>query len=195
MEVAARHFLENGYAATSMSGIAAILGGSKGTLWNYFPSKEELFRAVLENATKTYRARLSEILDPGSELPPTLRRISLSLLEKVTSPEAIALNRLIVSEGSRFPEMSQIFFDMAPRHTRLLLAQFLEGAMDRGQLRRADPEKAARVLMRLTTSGCHEQLLMGQVDRVTIAQMDEDADFAVDIFLRAYGPGRNDAQP
>ncbi|WHO38187.1 TetR/AcrR family transcriptional regulator [Sphingobium sp. AP49] len=188
LAVAAQHFLENGYAATSMSGIAAILGGSKGTLWNYFPSKEELFRAVLENATSAYRARLSEILDPGGELAPTLRRISFSLLEKVTSPQAIALHRLIASEGSRFPEISRIFYDMAPRHTRMLLARFLEGAMDRGQLRRADPEDAARVLMRLTTSGCHELLLIGQIDQVTTAQMDVDAEFAADIFLRAYRP-------
>lgn len=188
LEVAAQQFLESGYAATSMSGIAALLGGSKGTLWNYFPSKEELFRAVLENATRAYRERLSEIMDPGSELAPTLRRISFSLLEKVTSPQAVALHRLIMSEGSRFPEMSRIFYEMAPRHTRHLLAQFLAGAMDRGQLRRADPEKAARVLMRLTTSGCHELLLIGQIDAVTVEQMDEDADFATEIFLRAYAP-------
>ncbi|WBQ14893.1 TetR/AcrR family transcriptional regulator [Sphingobium yanoikuyae] len=187
LEVAARHFLENGYAATSMSAIAAILGGSKGTLWNHFPSKEELFRAVLENATSTYRARLSEILDPGGDLASTLHRTALSLLEKVTSPEAIALHRLIASEGGRFPEMSRIFYEMAPSHTRMLLARFLEGAMDRGQLRRDDPDKAARVLMRLTTSGCHELLLLSQIERVTPQQMESDAAFAVDIFMRAYG--------
>ena len=51
--------------------------------------------------------------------------------------------------------------------------------MDRGQLRRDDPDKAARVLMRLTTSGCHELLLLSQIERVTPQQMESDAAFAV----------------
>src|SRR4026208_346391 len=51
--VARRSFLNNGYAATTMSSIAAELGGSKGTLWSYFPGKEELFAAVLRETTET----------------------------------------------------------------------------------------------------------------------------------------------
>lgn len=188
IDVAARYFLDNGYAATTMSGIAAALGGSKGTLWNHFPSKEALFAAVLDHATTAYRAQLSEILDPCGQLVPTLHRVAVSLLEKVTSPDAIALHRLVMSEGGRFPEMSRIFFEMAPRHIRALLAGFLAGAMDRGQLRPDDPMLAARVLMTLTMSGCHQQLLMGQIAQPTRHQIDEDTGFAVDIFMRAYAP-------
>lgn len=190
--VAARYFLDNGYAATTMSGIAAALGGSKGTLWSHFPSKEELFAAVLDHATTAYRARLSEILDPCGDLVPTLHRVALSLLDKVTSPDAIALHRLVMSEGGRFPEMSRIFFQMAPRHTRALLADFLSGAMARGQLRVADPMKAARVLMTLTMSGCHQLLLLGQIATPSPEQIEEDAAFSVDIFVRAYAPDRPD---
>ena len=52
LDVAKRSFLESGYSATSMSAISVELGGSKGTLWNYFPSKEELFAAVLEHVDR-----------------------------------------------------------------------------------------------------------------------------------------------
>jgi AcrR family transcriptional regulator len=48
VQVATRAFLENGYAATSMSAIADELGGSKATLWAHFSSKEELFAAVID---------------------------------------------------------------------------------------------------------------------------------------------------
>ena len=49
MSVAREVFFEHGYSATSMSAIAARLGGSKGTLYNYFRSKEELFEAQLRD--------------------------------------------------------------------------------------------------------------------------------------------------
>src|SRR3546814_1098206 len=61
LEVARRSFFEKGYAATTMSGIAATLGGSKSTLWRYFSSKEELFAAVLDDATAEFKRELGEL--------------------------------------------------------------------------------------------------------------------------------------
>ncbi|WP_298396266.1 TetR/AcrR family transcriptional regulator [Sphingobium sp.] len=188
LTVAQRYFLEHGYAGTTMSGIAATLGGSKGTLWNYYPSKEQLFAAVLDRVAAAYRAQLSQILDPDADLADTLRRACISLITKVTSPDAIALHRLIISEGGRFPELSQIFFELAPRNTRSMMAQFLEGAMARGQLRRDDPLDAARALMALGMAGSHHQLLMAQIKAPDPAQIEQDAIFALDLFLRAYAP-------
>jgi AcrR family transcriptional regulator len=178
-----------------MSGIAARLGGSKGTLWSYFPSKEDLFAAVLDRVARAYRARLSEILDPCGVLRTTLERACLSLLGKVTSPEAVALHRLIIAEGRRFPELARIFFDLAPNNTRLLLADFLRGAMDRGQLRTADPIDAARAMMALVMSGTHQQLLMGRIDTPDQATIAAEAAFTVDIFLRAYAPVASMSSP
>ena len=188
LTVAQTYFLDHGYAGTSMSGIAAALGGSKGTLWNHFPSKAELFAAVLDRVSTLYRARLSQILDPDAELAPTLRRACRSVVEKVTSPEAIALHRLIISESGRFPELSAIFFDLAPKNTRILLAAFLDGAMNRGQLRKANALEAARVMVAIAMSGTHHRLLMGEIAEPPPGQTDADVDLAVDIFLRAYAP-------
>ena len=192
LTVAEGYFLDHGYAGTTMSGIAAALGGSKGTLWSHFPSKEDLFAAVLDRVARAYRARLSKILDPQGDLTVTLTHACRTMVEKVTSPDAIALNRLIIAEGRRFPEISRIFFDLAPRNTRILLAGFLGDAMARGQLRRADTMDAARALMVLAMAGAHHQLLMGQIDRATPTMIDEDADFAVTLFLRAYAPEGTD---
>lgn len=188
LAVAKTYFLEHGYAGTTMSGIAATLGGSKGTLWSHFPSKEELFSAVLDRVASAYRAQLSQILDPSSPLEPTLLRACRSLLEKVCSTEAIALHRLIYAESGRFPELSRIFFELAPRHTLALLADYIIAVMDRGQLRRDDPTNAARVLMALTMVGSHRQLMLGQISEPCPAQMQADVDLAVDLFLRAYAP-------
>jgi len=186
LDVASRSFHEHGYAGTTMSAIAATLGGSKGTLWSYFPSKEALFAAVLDRATMAYRARLAEILDPCGDLESTLRRFCKAFTERVTSADAITLNRLLVGEAGRFPEIGAIFYERALQPTRVLLADFLDGAMRRGLLRRDDPLIAARTLITLCMSGCHQMLLMGQADRCTPARIDQDIDFAMLFFLRAY---------
>lgn len=188
LDVASRSFLEHGYAATTMSGIAATLGGSKGTLWRYFPSKETLFAAVLDDATTAHRARLAEILTPDGDLEQTLRSLGLNLLTKITLPESIALYRLVAAESGRFPEIGAIFYEHAPRQVRRLVSDFLSRAMNRGLMRRADPELAARTFTILMLSGCHQLLIWGQIDRVTPEQIEADVEHGLDCFLRAYAP-------
>lgn len=186
VEVAAGWFLDHGYAATTMSAIAAELGGSKGTLWNYFPSKELLFSAVLDRMTTEFREQVSLALNPSDDLETALRKFCHKLLGKVTSADAIALYRLIGGEVSRFPEIGRIFYDRGPRLTQQLVADFLAGAMDRGSLRHDDPLGAARVLVGLCLYGCHQQMLLGVIDAATPEQIANDANRAVDIFMRAY---------
>jgi AcrR family transcriptional regulator len=175
-----------------MSAIAATLGGSKGTLWSYFPSKEALFAAVLDHATAAFRERLSSLLDPCSDPLSTLERFAQSFVEKVTSPEAIALQRLIQSEAGRFPEVGEIFYERVPRRTQLLLADFLSSAMDRGALRRDDPLHAARIFTALCVSGSHQQMMLGLIAKPASEQLSDDVARTLDIFLRAYAPGSVD---
>ena len=184
--VASRCFLENGYAGTTMSAVAAAVGGSKATLWNYFRSKEELFAAVIDHETTAFRAQLSSLLNPCDSLSDSLRRFCTRHLTKVTTPGAVALNRLVVAESGRFPEMGQIFYARAPRLTHELLGAFLEGAMDRGTLQRCDPITAARQLIALCMSGSHHLLLVGMIEEVSESQIVKDVDNALDLFLGRY---------
>ena len=186
--VAHASFLEHGYAATSMSAIAATVGGSKATLWSYFPSKEALFAAVLDQATSLYRAQLSSLLDGPGDVEATLRRFCGSFLDRVTSPVAIALHRLVHSEAGRFPEMGQIFYERAPNTTYTMVGNFIAAAMERKQLRAADPMRAAKMLTSLCQSGTHQQLLLGRIAAPTPALLSADAEAAIDVFLRAYRP-------
>jgi AcrR family transcriptional regulator len=188
LDVAAQSFLEHGYAGTTMSAIAATLGGSKGTLWSYFPSKEVLFDAVIDRVTETFRAQLSPILHPRDGIETALRRFCLEFLRKVTSPEAIALHRLVIGEANRFPEMGRIFYERAPRQTQRLLAGFLADAMESGLLRREDPLLAARQLTGLCMYGCHQQLLMAAIDSAGPEAIEADVERAMATFLRAYAP-------
>lgn len=189
LDVAAGWFLEHGYAGTAMSAIAGALGGSKGTLWNYFPSKEKLFAAVIERVSESFRAQLLEILNPADDhVEETLRRYAREFLTKVTSPPAVALHRLVVGEANRFPEMGRIFFDHAPRLTQAVLADYLAAAMDKRQLRRDDPLCAAQNLSGLCMAGCHQRLMMGVIDEADAAMIEADVERAVPAFMRSYSP-------
>jgi len=63
LSIAQEVFLEEGYAAASMSTIAARLGGSKGTLYNYFRSKAELFVAVIQNLCEVNQNQIFDVAD------------------------------------------------------------------------------------------------------------------------------------
>lgn len=188
LDVAARYFREHGYAATTMSGIAAALGGSKGTLWNYYASKELLFSDVVERATREFRTQLSLTLVPAEGARVALGKFCLRYLERLTHPEGISLHRLVMGEVARFPEIGRIFYERAPLGLHRLLAGFLDSAMERGELRRADPFDAAQYLTALCLARSHVKILTGMSPVLNHAQAKADAEAALEVFLRAYAP-------
>jgi TetR/AcrR family transcriptional repressor of mexJK operon len=185
IEIATRMFLENGYNRTSMSAIAEQMGGSKGTLWSYFTSKEELFAAVLDAATAAFRSVMSTVLDPSRSVDEVLTTFAEKFITRITMPDAIALQRLIIAEVERFPEIGRIFFDRAPGRSRILMSAYLASQMDAGLLRRDDPDEAAGTLLSLCTGGTHQHVMWG----VQTQDADAIAQEAVRIvaqFLRCY---------
>lgn len=185
LALARKSFLERGYAGTSMSAIAAELGGSKATLWSYFRSKEALFEAVVDDATSEFRRELTDLLQPSPDLGATVLAFARGLLTKVTSREACQLYRLVAAEVARSPEVGAIFARV-PQRTRQLLADFFAGAMDDGQMRRDDPAVAAHALTYLCM-GLQQRMLWGGA-APSPAEIEAEAHMATGIFLRAYAP-------
>src|SRR5579863_10433780 len=94
LEVAREVFLAQGYAATSMSEIAAKVGGSKGTLYNYFRSKEELFAAFMADTCQGQAAAAFDRFAPigeGRGVRDSLIELGLSLMEFLLLDEMIAV--------------------------------------------------------------------------------------------------------
>lgn len=186
LDVASGWFLAHGYAGTTMSAIAAALGGSKGTLWSYFPSKEQLFAAVVERAAQGFRSQLTLLLNPDDDVEVALARFCRQFLRKVTSPEAVALHRLVVAEANRFPEVGRIFYDLAPLPTQRLLADYIASAMEAGRLRTDDPTSAAQQLLAMCIFVNQQRLLIGVLKEMTSDLIEADVARAVPMFLRAY---------
>jgi AcrR family transcriptional regulator len=186
LQAARASFMEHGYAATSMSAIAADLGGSKTTLWSHFPSKEELFAAVLEEEIGRFRAELLATLELSGGLEETLRAFCRALLAKISKPDSIRLHRIIAAEAGRFPELGRIFYERAPRQTQQRLAAFLADAMARGALREADPLLAAQQLLALLQARLYAFRLWNVGETV---EPEAEVEAALDTFLRAYRAG------
>jgi AcrR family transcriptional regulator len=177
--------MKHGYAGTTMSGIAAALGGSKTTLWSYFPTKEAVFGAVIDEEIGRFREELLGIFDLSGSVEDTLRRFCTALLTKILQPDTIRLHRVIIGEAERFPEIGRIFYEHAPKQTQERLAAYLNEAMRRGELREADPLLAARQLTMLIQPSFMLQLWKVNVGRIDASS---EAATAVDTFLRAYAP-------
>jgi TetR/AcrR family transcriptional regulator, mexJK operon transcriptional repressor len=183
LETAGQFFLDNGYAGTTMSAVAAGLGGSKGTLWSYFSSKEDLFAACIEGKTEIFRQELVSLLDPAAPLRPAIQGFCRSFIAKIREPRSIALYQLLCGESARAPEASRIFFERGPGVVEALLTAFLRSHVEAGRLSGAEaPLEMAQVLISLCTGISHQRLLLGLV-----APKPPVPEKITDLFFRLYG--------
>jgi len=181
--VAREVFFEQGYAATNMSMVAARLGGSKGTLWNYFPSKEALFAAVVEDTAMAMRGQMDFALDPSDPLA-SLTRLVRAMLDRLMSTIGLTMFRLVNSEGAR-QEVGNVFYQLGPGRTEAMLAQLIEREFA-PILNCTDYTEAARILFGLSTGGLYYAVLWGVIASPTAAEKDYDARRAATMFLRIY---------
>jgi AcrR family transcriptional regulator len=188
LDVARDCFLAEGFAATSMSTIAARLGGSKGTLYNYFKSKEELFAAMMQRLCGELQATLFDIGPDAGDAEARLTHFARSFLAHLMTPEAMGIQRLIVSESERFPELGRVFYESGPKIVLGRIGAYLEELMDAGRLRRTDPIVAAQHFKDLAISGIYWPRMWGVAADPTPDEFDQQVARAVDTFLRAYKP-------
>ena len=182
-------FLVDGYAATSMSSIAARLGGSKGTLYNYFKSKEELFEAVMQRQCGALAETLFDVTDDGEAPRERLEHFASAFLKLLLTPESLGMHRVVAGESGRFPELGRMFYDMGPKVILTKIANYLSDLMDQGVMRRADPLVAAQQFKDLTISGVLQPRTWGVISGdMTDAEVEDQVNNAVDTFLRAYRP-------
>jgi TetR/AcrR family transcriptional repressor of mexJK operon len=188
LDVARGCFLAEGYVATSMSMIAARLGGSKGTLYNYFRSKEELFAAVVERQCSELQEVLFDVSSVGEAPRERLTHYARNFLALLLTPTALALHRIVVAQSERFPVLGRAFYAAGPQVVMARIGAYLNELMDQGALRRADPLVAAQHFKDLTISGVHQPRLWGIIGDPTPEEIDAQVERAVDTFMRAYAP-------
>jgi AcrR family transcriptional regulator len=189
LKAAAEVFREVGFERASMSEIRARIGGSKATLYNYFPSKEKLFFEVMYQAKELELATITHTLSPDADdLQEELLRFGQRLLAALYSPDAIAIRRLAIGE-SRHSDIGKIVFDGAIVPVEKQVAEFLRKEMKRGALRTADPKTAAMQLLSLLESELLQRVLLGVVSSVKPEALNSAARRAIETFLSGYARG------
>jgi AcrR family transcriptional regulator len=185
VDIARDVFLTEGYADASMSAIAARVGGSKGTLYNYFPSKEALFVAFMRQECEI-EAEIAHALDhPDDDLCKALNHLGCKLVRFILSDKVLSVHRLVIAESQRFPELGRTFYEEGPRVGMVKFAEQFGRWMDQGRLRKADPMHAAEQFAELCKAGIHQRRLWN-VAIPTDAEVEANVDRAVAIFLAYY---------
>lgn len=187
--IAREAFAADGYAGTSMSSIAARLGGSKGTLYSYFKSKEELFIAVVQKKCQKILAMLNEAeIQGGGDLRATLTNFGEHFAELILSDESVATFRLATAECGRFPEIGRAIYNSGVRQNHRRMEEFLAHAREQGQLRSdADVEVAAEQFLDLCLTGLHRKRLWNVIGNPTEQEIRTNVANAVSTFMRAFG--------
>lgn len=184
VSVARKHFFEFGYDGAVMSAIAAELGGSKRTLWSYFPSKQALFAAVIEDTVAAVRGGI--VLSASGGTPSkVLETLCRSAIEQMTSPIVLQLYRLVSPLAERNPEIGQMFYERGPRRTQQLIGDFLRDNFA-SLLATDDFVQAGKDLFALAVSDLHFEAIWGINASPSANMKDARAKHAVRLFLRAY---------
>ena len=139
LEAALDLFVEKGFAATRSEEVAARAGVSKGTLFLYFPSKEELFKAVVrENVAGRFIEWNQEFDAFEGSTPDMLRYVMRVWWERVGATRFSGITKLMMSEGNNFPDLAAFYQSEVVRPGHALLRRVLERGIARGEFKPMD---------------------------------------------------------
>ena len=183
--VAAEAFADEGYGATSMSTIAARLGGSKATLYKYFPSKELLFEAVMQQRCQRVLAPLRDLRSSDDDdFESLLAGFGSRFLTRIYEAGALDVHRLIQSEGGRFPELAEVFFRAGPDNVVEELRATLDRFAASGLNECDDLYLAAGQFLGMVRGDRHLRFTAGLLPAPDQAEIDRHAAHAARIFAR-----------
>lgn len=186
LEGARKVFLADGFDGASMNEIARVAGVSKGTLYVYFPGKEDLFAALIREEKREQAEQLCQFASADPDLRSALNRFGVRLLELMLRPSSIAHLRTVLAVGAKFPSIGQAFYEAGPEFGIKRLARFLETQRAAGELDIEDAESAAVHLSEMCKSPHLLKAILGVSARPSDAEIEAHVAKAVDVFLRAY---------
>lgn len=185
IQAAIAEFRANGYEITSMDKIAATAGVSKRTVYNHFPSKEELFAEILNQLWARISAEQVVTYSADQPLSGQLRQMFLAKLQLMADDNFLGLARVAIAATIHSPERAQ---DMVARmgEREEGLTVWIRAAQADGRLNVVDADFAAKQVHGLLKSfGFWPQISMGQAP-LDAAMQSSVAESALEMFLARY---------
>lgn len=193
VRLAASLFEELGYDRCSMAALSERLGGSKATLYGYFPSKEELLRAVLDFQVATDADRIMREFPATNDLRESLILLGTAYLNKRMSPLPVMNIRTVITQPAG-STMGKEFYQNIIRPAFHRLVESFEVLIQQGRLTPGDPEVMMLHWKGLCDWDFFEQRLLGAIDGPDPKLVKKAATLAADAFLKLYG-AEEDAKP
>ncbi len=148
LDAALDHFVARGFAATRLDDVAKTAGVSKGTLYLYFCSKEELFKAVVRESIVPLLGEAEGVIEQFSGSSEDLFRLVMTTWwNNVGTSKLSGLPKLMTAEAGNFPELAKFYQEEVVDRGEKLVATMLKRGIARGEIREMDLELAPRILV------------------------------------------------
>lgn len=147
-EAAFAAFCDHGYAATRLDDVAKRAGIAKGTIYLYFENKVRLFEAVMESKlTETIGAVEALVEDYDGDTTVLLQMLLTKAYGNLVQSDAKLILRIIIGESQHFPELRQLYYDIAMKRGLSLLTRVVQRGIARGELRDGPAAQQPRLIM------------------------------------------------
>jgi len=183
LDAAADLFFTHGYGATSIEAVAQHAHISKRTFYDRFQNKPDLFRAVMRRLIERLSGAVTPGLFDGKNIADVLRGLAKVVLRAALTPEALALNRLILAEAARFPELVLVVNEQGARRQAIeRIAALLQKEAATGCLKISNAAFAAEQFLQMVVA-IPQRRTMGLGKPMTPRELDAWADATVELFL------------
>jgi AcrR family transcriptional regulator len=179
-------FMDMGFDAASMNEITATAGVSKGTLYVYFEDKAALLEALIEREKSAALSAFAQTLNAGGTSREALTRFGIQVTSRLTSPEVIRAQRMVLGIADRMPGIAQRFFSGDTFSAHQSLKDFLDARPQEFAI--DDTDLAARQFLELSMASIYKRRLFGNL---AAAAAPEEIAYVVgrgvDMFVSYYG--------
>ncbi len=170
-----------------MDSVAKGAGISKKTLYRLVPTKADLFRTCLSDRIARFMLALDNEATQDLDVETALERILIELGRLTLSAQTIAIYRLVLAEGERFPELVAGFYAEAISAVQVRLEAYLR---QRSALALDDPGEAAGMLRGMMIMEPQRNVMMGHAEVLTETEIAARARACVRLFVHGcLGPG------
>jgi AcrR family transcriptional regulator len=184
VECAARLFIRRGYAGTAIEAVAAEAKVGKNTIYRRYAGKSDLFEAVVDQQMRAILPPI-ETITAHADPREALRDLAIDLVEAALKPETAALQRLMIAEAERFPEVAAICIERAYKPAIATARAVLERAMPDGT-GAAQLEFVAEQFVASLAYGPHLYALLGRRDLTSRQEIARYVDRALALFLGGW---------
>jgi AcrR family transcriptional regulator len=189
LEAARQEFAAHGFAATSIENVARRAGVSTKTLYRIVPDKKTLFEATVTHRMDRFASVVSLRACEGGNIEAALPDALLACADLVLDPEVIAIQRLILADSDKFPEIPETFYIKAMRRSVAALAEWLLVQKKRGLIVLDDVEAAAGMLLGMLVFQPQRDVMFGHKPPPTRSELELRAKTCSALFLRGCRRG------